>query len=147
MKFFKIFVFIAAIVLSGCAQKGAIEVGPNATNYIMNFERGRVIAIRPVVIKDNGTGTFLGAVTGAILGSMVGKGNGTTLAMLAGGLGGAYAGNQLGKANAQELTIKLARNGREVVTVVKGQEFYVGERVRIVKKYGRRVSSVEPYNQ
>ncbi len=145
MKFFKIFIFAAAIVLSGCAQRGAIEVGPNATNYIMNFETGKVIAIRPVVIKDNGAGTFIGAITGAVLGSMIGRGNGTTLATLAGGLGGAYAGNQLGKANAQELTIKLTKNGTDVVTVVKGQEFYVGERVRIVKKYGRRISSVEPY--
>jgi len=145
MKFFKIFIFVTAIVLSGCAQRGAIEVGPNATNYIMNFETGKVIAIRPVVIKDNGTGTFIGAITGAVLGSMIGRGNGTTLATLAGGLGGAYAGNQLGKANAQELTIKLTKNDKEVVTVVKGQEFYVGERVRIVKKYGRRISSVEPY--
>lgn len=145
MKLFKILIFAAVIIFSGCAQQGAIEVGPNATDYVMNFETGRVIAIRPVVIKDNGTGTFIGAITGAVLGSMIGRGNGTTLATLAGGLGGAYAGNQLGKANAQELTIQLSRNHRDVVAVVKGQEFYVGERVRIVKKYGRRISSVEPY--
>ncbi len=145
MKIFRILILAMLIAFSGCAQKGAIEVDSAATNYIMHFETGKITAIRLVVIKDNGAGTFIGAITGAILGSMIGRGNGSTLASLAGGLGGAYAGHQLAKTNAQELTIRLDKNNNEVVTIVKGQEFYIGERVRIIKKYGTTVSSVEPY--
>lgn len=145
MRIFKIIILAMLILFSGCAQKGAIEVDSGATNSIMHFKTGEVVAIRPVVIKDDGTGTFIGAITGAILGSMIGRGNGSTLASLAGGLGGAYVGHQVAKANAQELTIRLDKNNNEVITIVKGQEFYIGQRVRIVTKYGTKVSSVEPY--
>ena len=87
--------------LSGCARQGAQEVEPNATHYMMHYQVGQIVSIRPVVIKDNGTGTFIGAITGMVLGSMIGRSEGKTLATLAGGLGGAYAGNQVGKSNAQ----------------------------------------------
>jgi outer membrane lipoprotein SlyB len=131
------------LMLTGCAKQGVQEVDPNATHYMMHYEMGQVISIRPVVIKDDGTGTFIGAITGIVLGSMVGRGNGTTLATLLGGLGGAYAGNQLGKANAQELTVNL-QSGDTVVVIVKGEKFKGGEQVRIVQK-NSKVVSVEPY--
>ncbi|BBG65430.1 putative outer membrane lipoprotein Pcp [Hydrogenimonas sp.] len=142
-------IYLAAIAtlgilfLGGCAQRGVEEVNPEATQYVMRYEAGTIESIRPVVIKDNGTGTFLGAVTGGVLGSLIGGGKGNTLATLAGGLAGAYVGSEAGKANAQELTVQLD-NGSTVVVIVKGLRFYPGERIRIVKQ-GERISSVEPY--
>lgn len=131
------------LLLSGCAARGEQEISPNAVNYEMSYQVGDIEHINPVIVKDDGTGTFLGAITGAVLGSMVGKGNGNTLATLLGGLGGMYAGDQAGKSNAQELSVAL-RNGRHVVVVAKGNNFQVGERVRIVKHNGV-VYSVEPF--
>jgi len=128
--------------MGGCAQLGYPEYSPQATHRILHYKEGKIVSIRPVIIKDNGTGAFLGAITGAVLGSMVGRGKGRTLATLAGGLTGMYAGSQVAKANAQELLIRL-RSGRTVIVVVKGRQFYPGERVRIVMS-GGRVESVEP---
>ena len=143
MKKFLVTVLVGSLFLSGCATRGVNEIDPSAVNYELSYQVGTIESLKPVVIKDNGTGTFVGAITGAVLGSLVGKGRGNTLATLAGGLGGAYAGNQLGKANALELSV-LLDDGRRVVVIAKGKDFYKGERVRIVKRNGR-VYSVEPF--
>ena len=141
MKKFLVTVLVGSLFLSGCATRGVNEVDPSAVNYELSYQVGTIESVKPVVIKDNGTGTFIGAISGIVLGSMIGKGRGNALATLAGGLGGAYAGNQLGKANALELSV-LLDDGRRVVVIAKGKDFYKGERVRIVKRNGR-VYSVE----
>jgi len=135
--------FVGVFMFSGCATQGVDEVDANSVNYEMHYQTGVIEHIKPVAIKDNGTGSFVGAITGAILGSLVGHGRGSTLAALGGGLGGAYVGKEVAKANAQELTVILD-NGESVVVVAKGKKFHIGQRVRIVKHSGR-VSSVEVY--
>lgn len=127
--------------LGACANRGVNEVSPDSTAYLMHYENGRITDIKPVVIKDSGAGGFLGAITGTVLGSTMGRGRGNTLATLAGGLLGAYAGNEVGKANAQELTVELD-NGDSVIVIAKGQKFSVGKHVRIVMENGA-VMSVE----
>ncbi|MES2215009.1 MAG: RT0821/Lpp0805 family surface protein [Pseudomonadota bacterium] len=47
--------------------------------------------------NKQGSGTAIGAVTGGLLGSMFGKGEGRLLAIGAGALGGAFLGNTIGK--------------------------------------------------
>jgi len=143
MKNFLVTVLVGSLFLGGCAARGVNEVDPNAVNYELSYQVGTIESIKPVVIKDNGTGTFVGALTGAVLGSLVGKGRGNTLATLGGGLGGAYAGNQLGKANALELSV-LLEDGRRIVVIAKGKNFYKGQRIRVVKHAGR-VYSVEAF--
>lgn len=143
MKRFLVSVLVGSLFLNGCAARGVNEIDPSAVNYELTYQVGTVESLRPVVIKDNGTGTFIGAITGAVLGSLVGKGRGNTLATLAGGLGGAYAGDQVGKANALELSV-LLDDGRRIVVIAKGKNFYKGERVRVVKHNGR-VYSVEAF--
>ncbi len=133
-----------ALILSACATRNVPEYNGNTYQDIKTYEIGSVISVRPVVISDNGTGTFLGAIVGTVLGSMVGGGNGKALATLAGGLGGAYAGDQAGKANASELSVRLD-NGKNVVVVVKGKNFLVGDRVQIIKN-GNRVDQVYRIN-
>ena len=132
------------LILSGCATNSGPEYDGNSYQEIKTYEIGTVKSVRPVVISDNGTGTFLGAIVGTVLGSIVGKGNGNTLATLAGGLGGAYAGSQAAKANASELSVHL-NNGNNVVVVVKGKDFLVGDRVKIIKD-GNRVDQVYRIN-
>ena len=144
MKILQICLLALALVFAGCANQGLQEVEPGATKYVMHYETGTIESIKPVAIKDNGNGTFIGGLIGAVLGSTVGRGRGSVLASLVGGLGGAYVGNQIAKANAQELTIRLDDGYENVVVVTKGLKHFVGQHVRVVKN-GNRVSSVEEY--
>jgi len=73
-----------------------------------------------------------------VLGSAGGNGNG--IASLGGGLAGYYAGSQVGKANGDELTVKLD-NGDNIVIVVKGNRFRVGDRIKNHKKWQQSSSS------
>ncbi|HEC20769.1 MAG TPA: glycine zipper 2TM domain-containing protein [Gammaproteobacteria bacterium] len=138
-RLFIVILGLLVIMLGACASSSVNEVSPGSTSYLMHYEEGRIVEIKPVVIKDDGSGGFLGAITGTVLGSTMGRGRGNTLATLAGGLLGAYAGSEVGKANAQELTVDLD-NGDSVVVISKGQKFAVGQRVRIVIEDGRVVS-------
>ena len=137
-------VSVMVLLMSGCATNDGPEYDGSTYQQIKRYEVGRVEGIRHVVVSDNGTGTFLGALTGAILGSTVGNGNGSTLAALAGGLGGAYVGSQVNKANAQELSVKLD-NGEHIVVIAKGKEFHVGDKVKIIKD-GNKVDQVYKLN-
>ena len=132
------------LILSGCATNNGPEYNGNTYQEIKTYEIGTVQSVRPVVVSDNGTGTFIGALVGTVLGSVVGKGRGSVLTTLAGGLGGAYAGNQIGKANASELSVHL-NNGQNIVVVVKGKNFLVGDKVKIIKD-GNRVDQVYRIN-
>ena len=143
MKKFVTSVLVGSLFFGGCATRGVDEISPNAVNYELSYQVGTIQNVRPVVIKDDGVGTFVGALTGTVLGSLVGRGAGNTLATLAGGLGGAYAGSEVAKANAQELSVALD-DGRNVIVIAKGKNFYKGERVRIVKHNGR-VYNVEAF--
>ena len=65
---------------------------PAANPYI-----GQVTAITPIATQqgnETGLGMIGGAVVGGLLGNQVGKGNGRTLATVAGAAGGGYAGHE-----------------------------------------------------
>jgi outer membrane lipoprotein SlyB len=134
------------LMLGGCAQTGGIpEVEAQSTKYVLSSVSGVVTDARAVVVKDEGGGGFLGAVTGGVIGSTMGGGRGSILTTLAGGLIGMYAGNELGKSNAQELTVTLDSR-EEIVVVSKGTAFAIGSRVKIVKRDGR-IYNVEAAKQ
>jgi len=126
----------AVMLLSGCATNNGPEYDGSSYRQIKTYEIGTVQNVRPVVVSDDGAGTFIGAIVGTVLGSMAGQGRGNVLATLAGGLGGAYAGNQIGKANASELSVRLD-NGSNIVVVVKGNAYRSGDRVKIIKNNGK----------
>jgi len=146
MKRIATMVAAAAMVagISGCVPYyGAPTVSSTATNQVMKAETGTIRSVRYVVVENNSpVGTLLGAAAGAALGHTIGKGHGRDLATVFGGLAGAYVGNEVSKANAQELTIRLDK-GRTIAVILKGTNFYPGERVRVVYN-GNQVANVEP---
>ncbi|MGZ5208581.1 MAG: glycine zipper 2TM domain-containing protein [Sulfuricurvum sp.] len=124
------------MILSGCAQSGVPQVDADAARYEMISQSGVITDVRAVVVKDEGGGGLIGTIVGGVLGSTMGGGRGTVLTTLGGGLIGMYAGNEIGKSNAQELSVALD-NKQEVVVVSKGTQFSIGQRVKIVKRNGR----------
>lgn len=136
MKLIAAAVCSSIIMLSGCTQAGVPLLDADASKYELTSQSGVITDVRAVVVKDEGGGGVLGAVVGTVLGSTMGGGRGTILTMLGGGLIGAYAGNEVGKSNAQELSVTLD-NQQEVVVVSKGTQFTMGQRVKIVKRNGR----------
>ena len=135
---------IVGIIFSGCTKMyNSNEVSLSDVNRVYTYKSGIVTKVRGVVIRDDGSGSMIGVVTGTVLGSFLGKGKGNTLATLVGGLTGVYAGNELGKANGKELYIHLD-DGREIVTIVKGVEINVGDKVRVIMD-GNRIIRVEKF--
>jgi len=130
------------LLLGGCASRQGAEYDASTYRQIKQYVIGTVVDEKPVMISDNGSGLFVGALVGAVLGSTVGRGSGKTLATLGGGLAGAYVGSEAGKANAQELTVRLD-DGSHIVVVSKGENaFLPGDRIKIIKQ-GNTVERVE----
>lgn len=136
MKRFTYILLASILIMVGCAtNQGPVYDGKDY-NQIKSYELGTVQNVRAVVVSDDGSGTFIGAIVGTVLGTTMGGGRGTTLTTLAGGLAGGYAGSEIGKANATELSIRLD-NGRDIITVVKGQGYRIGDRVQVIKARGK----------
>ena len=139
----KIILFLSFLILfSGCTQMyNSNEVSLYDVNTELSYQTGVVEDVKHVVIKDDGSGVFVGAYTGTVLGSMFGKGKGNILSTLLGGLAGAFVGYKADKANAEELFIRLD-DGRNVVVIVKGVNIHKGDRVRLIKR-GTKIVRVE----
>ena len=138
----KIALIALAFILSGCTQMyKSNEVSLNETNEVLTYQTGTVQGIKKVVIKDDGSGTMVGAYSGTVLGSMIGGGRGNIFSTLIGGLTGAFAGYEADKANGEELFIKLD-NGKNIVVIVKDVKIKKGDKVRIIKN-GYKIVRVE----
>lgn len=141
MKYLISLLATSLLIFSGCAKNTGPEYDGQSYQQIKRYEIGTVTKSRPIIITDDGTGKFIGTLVGAVLGSMVGSNRGKILAMLGGGLGGHYAGAELGKANGEELSVELD-NGEDVVIVLKGNRFFAGDRIKIIRD-GGKVAQVE----
>ena len=135
---------IIGMFFSGCTQMyNSNEVSIADTNEILTYKTGFVEDVKKVILKDDGSGVMVGAMSGTVLGGMFGRGKGNVLSTLIGGLTGAFAGYELDKANGEELFIKLD-DGRNIVVVVKGVDIKKGDRVRIIMN-GSRIVRVEKF--
>ena len=135
---------IIGMFFSGCTQMyNSNEVSIADTNEILTYKTGFVEDVKKVILKDDGSGVMVGAISGTVLGGMFGRGKGNVLSTLIGGLTGAFAGYELDKANGEELFIKLD-DGRNIVVVVKGVDIKKGDRVRIIMN-GSRIVRVEKF--
>ncbi len=98
---------------------------------------GVVEAINLVEVKGTGSylGMIAGGVAGALLGSQVGQGRGTTVAEVAGAAGGAYAGNEIEKrmktTKHYEVVVRLENGGSQTVSYETQPGFAVGAKVKV----------------
>ena len=98
---------------------------------------GVVEAVNVIETKGNGSylGMIGGGVVGALLGSQVGHGKGTTIAEIAGAAGGAWAGNEIEKrvktTKHYEVVVRLQNGGLQTISYPAQPAFAVGARVRV----------------
>lgn len=98
---------------------------------------GVVEAINLVEVKGDGSylGMIAGGVAGALLGSQVGQGRGTTVAEVAGAAGGAYAGKEIEKrmktTKHYEVVVRLENGGSKTVSYAAQPGFAVGAKVKV----------------
>lgn len=143
MKTFFFAVAVAlALLLSGCARQQGTAYDGRSYDRIKEVEIGTVIEHRYVIVQDDGSGRFLGALIGAVLGSTMGGGEGRRLTLVGGAILGGAVGSEAGRANAEELTVELDSGGVVVVVVKGDSHFLIGDRVRIVED-GNRVATVQ----
>ena len=127
---------LAMLLLSGCATNEGPEYDGSSYKQIKKYEIGTVVSNKPIVISDDGSGSFFGMIIGAVIGSTFGSGAGSTLAALGGGVAGHYAGKEVGKANGAELTVRLD-TGENIIVVVKGKGFEVDKKIQIIRSGGK----------
>ena len=138
-----VFVLFAALVVGGCASSRSGDVYTrNQTRQEMTVRMGIVESVREVAMEGTktGTGSFAGAAIGGIAGSTAGGGKGHIVGAIVGAVIGGIAGSaieeQATKKNALEITIKV--DGGQLIAVVQemGENFYPGDRVRILSGSG-----------
>lgn len=137
------FVLLAVSLFSGCARETSPDVydtqnfGSADTTYsgvILEMQEVRVQ--NGEGLQDNTTGMIGGGVAGALLGSTIGRGDGSVVAAVAGGLlgatGGAALEDQLRKGKAMRYIVQLD-NG-ELKTIVQSVEprMHTGEKVYVM---------------
>ena len=99
---------------------------------------GRVESVDAVqsAAPATGVGVGVGAVVGGLLGNQVGKGNGRTLATIAGAVGGGYAGNEVEKRTHTTTTyqVRVRMEDGEVRSFTQNgaNGWRAGDRVRVV---------------
>jgi len=121
-------IFIIMFLFSGCSTSSEPEY-----ENIRVAEVGIVVKIQGLRVKDTGMGRQIGATVGSLLGSFVGEEKvATTLAILGGSIAGGYVGAEIGKADANELTINLDE-GDSLMLITKDLDIEVGDRVEVVR--------------
>jgi outer membrane lipoprotein SlyB len=100
---------------------------------------GRVVAVNVQQVKGDGTGlgAVVGGVAGGLLGNQVGRGNGRTVATVAGVAGGAVAGHQVeryAKSSQQyNVVVRMDDGTSRVFPYQSAPGFRAGERVRVAQ--------------
>lgn len=141
---FKHFLFIAALLLTGCAngQFGGTE----ATNEAV-VKLGVIESIAPIELDaSSATGTTLGSVFGQVGGTSSGGGRGATVGSILGSVLGGTLGQQSDIATRPglEIWIRLDEEGKSTYVMQPGKpdDFRVGEHVRVLYRNGE--ARVEP---
>lgn len=99
---------------------------------------GVVESIRAIEVKGQGTGigAVAGGVTGAVVGSQFGHGNGRTALGVLGAAGGAYAGHEIEKnvrkSTSWRVSVRMDDGSMRTVNQSTQPAFAVGEKVKVV---------------
>lgn len=132
---------IAAILagaLCACTGHAPFIDGTSSTQGTTVVQRGKVLAVRDVLM-DGGNqpvaGGLIGGIVGGILGSTLGGGNGHLLGAAGGSVAGTIAGHEAGSAvSAQRvtrLTIGFADGSEGIYDVPTSEHFAVGDAVTV----------------
>ena len=127
-----------------------VESGPARQRYSKRIAAAPVKAAAPVcancgriesinVVEHKGEGSYLGmiggGIAGAVLGSQVGNGRGTTVAEVLGAAGGAFAGNEVEKkmktTTHYEVLVRLDTGASQMMSYPAEPTLKVGARVRV----------------
>ena len=137
--------FIAAstLLLAGCpAGMGGSDYSRSQARTVQEVQMGIVKSVREVTIEGTKTpiGAGAGAVVGGVAGSTVGGGRGrvvgATVGAVLGGVGGAAAEEAITRQKGLEITVKLDSGRMIAITQAADQEFWVGDRVRVLSGGG-----------
>ena len=130
---------LVLLSLTGCASSRSGDVySRDQTRKEMTVRTGVVESVREVVMEGtkSGAGTFAGAAVGGVAGSTVGGGKGqivgAVLGAVLGGLTGSAIEENVTKKNALEITVKLDSGQLIAVVQEMGENFYPGDRVRVL---------------
>ncbi|WP_166366334.1 glycine zipper 2TM domain-containing protein [Pseudomonas akapageensis] len=141
---------LCGALLSACAGMGSNSSAASPGEE--EIRTGRIEQIVPTQIQtnhDSGVGAILGGLGGVALGSLIGKGTGRDVAMVAGALAGAAGGNYAEKKKydqpqaAQQIFVRVTSGVLVSVTqpvnpaLSKGMPVYIegsGSQARVVPK-------------
>jgi outer membrane lipoprotein SlyB len=134
---------LSVFLLAGCAgsQSGS-SYSREQTRGEMNVRLGVVESVRQVAIEGTKTpvGPLAGGVIGGIAGSNIGGGRGSTVGAVLGAVAGGVAGQAIEsgvtKKNGLEITVKLDNGQLIAVTQEADEQFYPGDRVRVLSGQG-----------
>lgn len=129
---------VLAGVLCACTGHPPFIDGTSSTQGTTVVQRGKVLAVRDVLM-DGGNqpvaGGLIGGIVGGILGSTLGGGNGHLLGAAGGSVAGTIAGHEAGSAvSAQRvtrLTIAFADGSEGIYDVPTSEHFAVGDAVTV----------------
>jgi outer membrane lipoprotein SlyB len=140
-----LWIVLLPVVLAGCAGgRGGDDYERAEARRVYEVKMGVVENVRPVKLEGtkSGIGTAAGGAIGGIAGSTAGDGKGSAigavLGAVVGGLAGAATEEVATRKTGVEIIVRL--DGGRTIAVVqedKGEQFAVGERVRILESGGQ----------
>jgi outer membrane lipoprotein SlyB len=139
MRAFTILLLAGVLVLSGCISSRSGEAySRDQARHIQDVQTGVVEHVREIVIEgtQSGIGGAAGGVVGGAAGGEIGHGKGSSAGAVVGAVLGGVAGGAIEEATTRkkgyEITVRLDTGRTIAIAQEAGEEFKVGERVRIV---------------
>ena len=142
------FLFIIAILLSGCASDQQRGIGRDSSaDNVATIKQGVIESVTPIELDaSSGGGATVGSVFGQVGGASSGGGRGSVVGSIFGTVLGGTLGQQSGIATKPglEIWVKLDEDGKSAYVMQPGKPdaFKVGDRVRVVRKKGE--TRIEP---
>ena len=129
---------VALLSLGAACASGPNDYSASEARVVQTVAYGTVESVRAVRITEDKpfVGTVTGAALGGLLGNQIGHGGGRAAATVIGAVGGGIAGNAVERhvtaQDGQEVVVRL-ESGNTIAVVQPGmQNFSIGERVRVL---------------
>lgn len=139
--------FLAIFMFSACTTVNQTGRVGQSQSYYVHY--GVIQSIKEVKVdneSEKNLGGLAGGVTGAALGSTIGKGSGNVVAIGLGAVAGVIAGAAIGnQINGSALEIIVKTDEGRTLSVIENPkvQLHVGQRVKVM--IGSNHSRVEPY--